>query len=454
MSNPCTCGCGNNNTTTPDESTATTGILHTNAFIDLNGIPYILADYMDKNGFQQIDRSYVQSGCCIDQSESMRTIVDISVDCIGKNSDCTLKVDGNTTKQAKLIKMVEEQKESLGHQLGVLRANLVARINYRLVDRTSGTVIRSTIDDLRIPNRSYFIDINPNNIDDNAIITNFSGTMISGVSTFTHGRNPMAIQVTDIQLYYEFVKRVTPGGRVKDASAVYPDTYVPPYNLITANTQYHSQHQPFVCLNDHQCTPGEVITPSDWVMFNRFYHFDNNGKDLILHKDEIYNTYTDFALIPCGRVTVNRTFVVNPCNRLIFKLSIWKNDVTVMNDTTPICTALQAPPYAGIISPSNPDTSCGCEDSDSLSIALRMLSEANQTIKNNHEIMKEMHREIHTLRTEIEKLKNPVDPVDPDNPDPPIDPPEDNIGCECGCSHPTMIPIPPDYVSDLIDNIP
>ena len=51
-----------------------------NAFIDLDGIPYLLGTYMDRCNFQMVDRAMIQSGIYVDTTESMRAVIDIQID--------------------------------------------------------------------------------------------------------------------------------------------------------------------------------------------------------------------------------------------------------------------------------------------------------------------------------------------------------------------------------------
>ena len=97
-------------------------------------------------------------------------------------------------------------------------------------------------------------------------------------------------------------------------------------------------------------------------MFNRFYHFDNLGKDMIIHSQEVYDPRVKVIQIACGNVQVNRTFMINPGHRIIFRFSIWKNDVTIVNDTRKIAAALQAP-YCAPYPPLHdfPDINFGCK---------------------------------------------------------------------------------------------
>ena len=57
--------------------------LHTNTFLDLNGIPYLYAEYFDNRNLQPVDRTFIKSVIFIDQSESIRAIIYISIDEIG-----------------------------------------------------------------------------------------------------------------------------------------------------------------------------------------------------------------------------------------------------------------------------------------------------------------------------------------------------------------------------------
>ena len=75
------------------------GPIHTNLFVSLNGIPYLVAEYLDRNDLQQLDSSLVKSSIYVDQTESMRAIIDINVDDIGKKNSGTLATRGNRAKQ-------------------------------------------------------------------------------------------------------------------------------------------------------------------------------------------------------------------------------------------------------------------------------------------------------------------------------------------------------------------
>lgn len=324
---------------------------HSNAFIDLNGIPYILGEYLDKRRFREVNRCDIKSEVNVDNSEAMRAIIDINIDDIGKNaSDGFPAIIGNSTKFQNLLRMIKDYAAGgYGRQLNVLRKGIIVRVNYQLENLNNGQVIRSMSEDFRIKNREYFIDINPKDINDNAIIVNFADTIISTVDQFTHGLNQMTVRVTSLELFYETVQR-------KVISPTIQNTHRCPQHLLpTVYGQeedmyaYHSKLQsrqyigyPDMPQYDCNCGPGAVLPPS-WIAFNTFYHFDDRNGDIILHCQEIEDCRYQVSPIPAGRVNINRSFVINPGSRLIFKISIWKNDLTVVNDTMPIAQILRIP---------------------------------------------------------------------------------------------------------------
>ena len=316
---------------------------HTNAFINLNGVPYVLAEYLDRDTFQTIDRALIKSEVTIDSTEPMRAIVDVSIDDIGKKSDGTPNVIGNATKQKSLIDMIKDNIYQLDHHLPVLKRGIVIRVNYQLENNRTGKVMRSFIEDLRIEDRNYFIDINRDDINDNAIIINFTDSMVSTINQFTHGTDLMQFRINSIELAYECVR---PN---KMRHHIGRPLYNVPPEIFAAdglnNEQemyyYHKSLQSRHYMGDPPYgRPGEII-PRQWYDFNRFYHFDEDGTDLILHQDEINDPKCRIMHIACGSINVNRTFLVRPGQRIVFKFSIWKNDLTVFSDTTTVAEALR-----------------------------------------------------------------------------------------------------------------
>lgn len=316
------------------------GEIHTNGFIDLNGFPYLVADYLDRSTFQQIDRCMVDSTIVVDQSEAMRAIVDISVDNIGKNSsDGSLATIGNNTKQVNLVEMIHRNFSRLQSRLPVLRKGIIVRVNYRLENHRTGQTIKSMVEDFKIPNANYFVDINSKNVNDNGIVVNFSGSSVSTINYFTHGRDKMILRITSVDLFYECMKYGPSIPIGKDHFHGRPDEMIPDF---FDEYDYHRNTKDRAYLYGYGNEPTEMITPPSWLMFNQFYHFDNGGKDIIIHNEEVYHRNAKVTLVPCGSVVVNRAMVINPCHRIVFKFSIWKNDTTIVNDTTMIAGALRA----------------------------------------------------------------------------------------------------------------
>lgn len=324
---------------------------HTNVFVDLNGAPYLLAEYLDHKEFQQIDRSLIKSEITIDQTDAMRAIIDISIDDIGKRaSDGYPATFGNTTKQKKLLAAIERNADAMNHKFNVLRRGIIMRINYQLENSRTRQVIRSMVEDLRINDRNYFLDINPVDINDNGIVVNFSNTMVSTINQFTHGLDRMVLRITNIQMMYECVKDSNKMPRVKQTLCQNDNNRF--VNNCNPNYYYHDQMQNRHIIAGDSNYPNDyyasidcegLVSPPCWSVFNRFYQFDNGGRDIILHGQEINDPYCETALIPCGTVAVNRAFIINPGHRLIFKFSIWKNDCVVIGDTTRVAQALRAP---------------------------------------------------------------------------------------------------------------
>jgi hypothetical protein len=309
----------------------------TNSFLDLNGVPYLVGEYVDRESFRQIDRSHINSEVNVIE-EDMKAIVEISIDDIGKRpSDGYLQIIGNSTKQKRLVKIIRKHAHRFEHRLDVLRKGIIVLISYQLENNRTGRIIRSSQETIRINDKNYFIDVNPRNVDDNAIVVNFYDNIVSTINQFTHGTDHMIIRITNIQLFYECTKRDfmrSPYGE---------DPYHPGYPV----PLYHHHDGPYHPNDDYyyqlenQNNSNRDIYPPSWNMYNRFYHFANRGKAIELHINEIYDVNTRIFLLPCGNMKLNRTFFVRPAHRIVFKINIWKNDVVIVNDTRMIAESLE-----------------------------------------------------------------------------------------------------------------
>ena len=343
-----------------------------NTFIDLNGIPYVNAEYLDNTTIQQIDRSAIFSQITVDTQEPMRAIIDIRVDDIGTNISGALNSQGNNTKQKALLKMIAQHAERLGHKLPTLRKGLIVRVNYQIENAKTGRVVRSAIDDFRVENRQYFLDINSSNLNDNAVITCFSDTEVSSLSEFTHGFEPMNIRITNVQLFYEAVQDDIRDPMCHQSMIHHHCNHMDEHicchghhNPDLENYYMHKNMQNVHCMyepnpcNYYGAKDVPMIANPSWCNVNRFYHFENDGRDLIIHGQEVYSNRTKVTLIPCGTVRVNRLFMINPAHRLVFKFCIWKNDITVVDNTSMIADALGATCHNMHIDMTDTDTALG-----------------------------------------------------------------------------------------------
>lgn len=307
---------------------------HTNAFIDLQGVPYLLGEYMDTVHYQPLDRSLVRDEVYVDQSDSMRAVVDISVNNIKRTSGGELDIHSNINKYFELMAMISNNYSTLNGKFNVIRKGITIRVDYQLEDRMTGRVIRTMNETFRIKDRNYFIDVKNANIGDNGIVTNFTNTLVSTITEFTHGQNPMQMRITNIYLDYEIADEpsVLPSVKTNMATSYQYDQNPSTYGVNNDITYYpnsYPNHYP------HHNNP--VNNPT-----SRMYSFYNAGNDIVLNMHEIYDPMTAIATVPIRTININRIFTINPGHRIIFKFSIWDNDVTVVDDTTEIANKMNA----------------------------------------------------------------------------------------------------------------
>ena len=105
---------------------------HAHVFVDLNGHPYLLAEYMDRHSLQQVDRSAIISGITIDTSDAMRAVIDISINDIGERNDSTPNIVGNGTKTKWLLDIISRNANQLEGNLPVLKSGIIMRVNYQI----------------------------------------------------------------------------------------------------------------------------------------------------------------------------------------------------------------------------------------------------------------------------------------------------------------------------------
>lgn len=400
-----------------------------NSFIDVNGIPYLLGEYVENAYFAQVDRAMIKSEIFVDQSEAMRVVIDVNIDDIGKRaSDGLPAIVGNVAKQKNLLKMIADNAERMDYQLDVLRKGIIIRVNYQLENQRTGEVLRSMTEDLRINRRNLYLDINRRNLDDNAIIANFCDTMVSTINQFTHGNERMILRITNIQMYYECLSRERKVPSIKQSLYDYPIELLPStYGSEQDMYRYHHQMQhrhlmgyPDGCGGGYGYTnPCSCHAPS-YPQFNRFYHFTDNGSDAILHMQEINDRNCKTKLIAAGVVNVNRSFVINPGHRIVFKMSIWKNDITTVSDTTSVAYALKEKLYHHDCDYGHEHDDCNChhhnhEITPDYETMIRLYHELQHTNDRQNGVINQLIIRIDDLAEKIEAL-TPVIPVPPDDP--------------------------------------
>lgn len=397
---------------------------HTNAFINLNGMPYLMSEYIDREIIQQLDPSMVYSSIDVDQSEAMRVIIDVNVDDIGRK-DSGLNVIGNTTQIKNLYRSITNNKARLHSKLPVLRKGLVIRCYYRLENAKTGIVLRTAIETLRISERNLFVLINSQDLNDNAIIDNFCSSMVSTINEFTHGTEPMILRVTHIQFAYEYVKVNPVIPRITQSivgyptellnSCEYPDPYAahPVCNMSEADMyNYHKDMQTHHRIGDpYYGKPNNYVVPDSWYAFSRFYHFSEGGSDIILHENEIYDKATKAIEMQCGTIQVNRAFIVNPGHRIVWKFCIWKNDLILVNDTTRICQILQAPWGSPFPFPGDDVPECPYHPQPKPQPCPRPKQDPSRTDYTQNEYINTLMDMLHDLRVELNEITGDDTPV-------------------------------------------
>ena len=384
----------------------------------------------------------------------MRAVVDVSIDDIGKRaSDGLPAIIGNNSKQHRLLEFISNNRVKMDGQLSTLKRGIVVRINYQLENYRTHQVIRSMTEDFRITDRNYFLDINPRNVDDNAIIANFCNTMVSTINEFTHGRDPMMMRINSIQLFYEMVQTNPAMPRINQCMSWNGnehhcvDSYGADNNFYYHHKELQNHHH--MHGNDNHGYGNEhvsAISPNYWTSFNRFYHFDNTGSDIVIHFQEVYDNITKAALLPCGTVKVNRTFMINPGHRIIFKFCIWKNDLTVVSDTTQIAKCLRVPLDNGYY-PVYPDNDHDCDHDKEYNKIIDLLEKGHKMDHHQNKVISDLSETVSELSEMVNNLINTEKPDD---------------GCcdDCDAEHerledmieamPDIIPISNQTIQDIV----
>ena len=400
----------------------------TNGFIDLNGIPYLIGEYIDRTRFQMVDRGMIQDGIYIDAHEPMRAIVDVRIDDIGKkNPEGDPNAQSNTVKVNEFLEAVRNAALRGKMELPVLGNVLIAQVNYQLEKHGSGQVIRSMVEDIIIDHRSNFLDISNTDTESQVILSNFCNTAVSSINKFTVAQNTMQLRITNIKFYYVLLQ---PNELVPPTRKLYPtsyeDAYCGPFDTLY---QYHEAAQSQHYLGTDGDLSNQCVVPPDWCFFNYLYHFEDDGKHIELHTQQIHDPRINKIKIPCGSVTVNRCFLVNPGERIIFKFSVWKNDMCIMSDTSPVAKLLRAPIFNDPHHPGCGDVCDRCYDHCIDRHGMMMDFKQNAVINQLNSTVTELSNKVTELENKIDGSGDgstdepgeiipelPEKPLDPTNP--------------------------------------
>jgi len=328
------------------------------AFLNLNGWPYISGEYVDKTNMQSVDRSLIRNQLIIENG-THSSVVDIVIDNVGEKSI------GNRSSYNRFLDLLVQNAPQLRGYLDVVKPGLVIAIDYRIESERTGQFLKAATTQIYTENKAHYIDIGrsrtedkPHYIDfdsrhmsDNAVLVNFNDSAVRTVTNRVHGSDRMLIRLTRIRLFYVCLKR--PVRNLYDdrrkPSKEEREIFIPDRPAGRYDTQYHEYHQPQFSFGHPKAQSDYFTLPPNWWSFNKFYHFEDQGRSLVLHLDEINTpakidkTIPSTFNIPAGSFPLNKVFVVNTSYKILFKVSVWKNDLTVVNNTQKIAHLLGVP---------------------------------------------------------------------------------------------------------------
>lgn len=286
-----------------------------NGFIDVNGVPYILGDYLNGREFLVLNPDQVKNEVTIDNSVPNRAFIQISLDQINRNADTGVLIPrGNIEKRSELDQMISNYREFIAQNyFGVVRKGVIVKINYR-IETQSGRCVRNLYDYLKIFESGLYTHVSDFNVADPAVIANYSDSIVASINSYIHGTESLVLRINSINLFYEVI---TP------KKACLP--------------KYTHRFYPY----------GVPKPPTSVELFdksiknrNEFYHFGNNNRDIFINLPEVDCETKRVMMLPCGTFYINKTFPVVPMQRVIFNFSIWKNDLTIVPDTYQIANRL------------------------------------------------------------------------------------------------------------------
>lgn len=308
----------------------------TNAFLTIQGYPYILNDYLENTIFKQIDQALITNSLSISNSGPGRTIVDFSI-------DDTKPIFGNKIKYQRFMEAIF--KNVCGHQsniLPVLQKKIIVQIDYQLENQRTGQLLKSATEKLEIRKRDYFMDVNVRSVNDNSldnsILTNFSDSLTTSITEFLHGSETMLCRITGISLFYPAI--ISP----------HHHSHLLRHSTHTTPHAHHPNSKNVHVPNPHLNGPvhKNYLHPEKDChthQYNNLYHYDNNYSDIHFHHAEIEDKPNHIVLIPVGSWKFNQVFRVATGHKIVFKYSIWKSDIIMVKNTRGIAELLGGAPH-------------------------------------------------------------------------------------------------------------
>lgn len=292
-----------------------------NAFVLVGSKPFLLGYYLNNYQYNNLDTSLLSNGISIDTSVDGQALITINIDQTKKAGDGTPILTGNAEKREELEQAVMSRREFIAHnRFPVIKKGLVVRINYRLENQRTGVPIKSVTEDFKIYDSGFNYFAEGVNAADPALVVNFSDSVIASVNQFTHGVDPVVLRVNTVHLYYEGIMPGIPK----------PKT---PRN-VSLMTFGYPVLQPPCDFKDNK-----HLEDPRFKSINNLYRFGSDNSDIFLNQSEI-DLAKRVELIECGAFYINKAFVVSPVQRILFKVSVWKDDMIVVSDTYRIANIL------------------------------------------------------------------------------------------------------------------
>lgn len=410
-----------------------------NCFVNADGWPYLSGEYINRDMLQSIDRSLIQNQLVIDNNNPYHSVVDIVVDNVG---ECPV---GNQTQYEKLLQAIAQNVHRLAGQLDVVRRNLKAKVYYQVESERSGRLLKNAHITVNLDQKDHYLNINTDNIQDSAIISNSYGNSMATIATRVTGSDRMVVRLTSLQLFY-----VRPDRPVMnpydDSRRMAP--HMDPCHFhnhpegCNADLAYAKVHQPKYSFGPGEacCPPSDFIP--NWKYYTKYYHYENNAEMMVLHENDIYDPYVTAYEIPCGRISLNRAFIVNTSMKMLVKVSLWKNDVVMVDNTKRIADIL------GVVPGDRPLPPCdipvcpgpghhGPHHPPYAPNIQEQLMGIYGELAHQREINKQQCQSICDLKNEIKELHKPAETPDPDpgngdGTDTPTPPEGDNKDPETG----------------------